>query len=168
MSRDISPRVLWFAAVVVFLVMMYVARGCGMVDDFEPFVDEDVQDTLDAGVDASVDADTSIDTRSTNDTASDAADVDVDAYVLPANSITSCADFFDCTSNCPPGTYPCTGACHDAMTPQAASLVAALIGCVNSSGCQNEFCMLEACGALLDACFNTGPFDLPVSTDLLN
>jgi hypothetical protein len=78
---------------------------------------------------------------------------DAPDYVLPPDSITTCGGFFECVSACPPEVGNCTPACHDAMTPYAASLVQALISCVNSNGCQDEHCAMHECAAQMAACF---------------
>lgn len=83
----------------------------------------------------------------------DASSEDADAYTLPANSITTCGGFFECLQECPPN-ISCNGACHDAMTDDAASLVQMFISCVNANACSNEHCIMRECGMELEACFN--------------
>ncbi len=79
---------------------------------------------------------------------------DADAYTLPENSVKTCGQFFECIHDCPPEVQSCVGACHDAMTERAASLVRAFISCVNSHSCQNQDCVMRNCGAQMGACFN--------------
>ena len=84
----------------------------------------------------------------------DTSSADADAYTLPADSITTCGGFFDCVRDCPPEVLSCNGACHDAMTDEAKSLVRSFISCVNSQACNNEHCIMRECGMEMEACFN--------------
>jgi hypothetical protein len=96
----------------------------------------------------------------TGDAAGDAAidaesDVDAgapDAYVLPENSIRSCAEFLSCMSNCPPEVGSCVGPCHDAMTEQAAADVQAFLNCASQNHCRDQDCIMRKCGAEMQIC----------------
>lgn len=146
----------WPSLVVLAICAALIAGGCGGSET--PAAPQDAR--ADVGVDAepsaTLDSDLpqiSLDAASQDDARLDAGS-DADAYELPANSITVCSGFFECINDCPPRVSSCVGPCHDAMTPEAESLVQLLISCVNSNSCQNEHCIMQQCGSQFEACFS--------------
>jgi hypothetical protein len=67
-------------------------------------------------------------------------------------SAASCQDTVTCYSQCTPFTEQCVQACEQRAAPQDAQSAHAVLACMGSSGCQDEGCVQQRCGAQLSTC----------------
>lgn len=136
--------------------------GCGHETDTPrpPDVARDATAVLDASLpradrweDTAADAFSVAETKGAADIAV-GPDTDplADAWVLPEESIETCADFLSCMSNCPPEVASCVDPCDDAMTRQAAAEVLAFLNCASHNHCRDQDCLMRHCPGELRTC----------------
>jgi hypothetical protein len=74
-------------------------------------------------------------------------------YVAAAPPPTAaCQDTLTCYSQCEAVTEACMQTCDQRASPQDAQAARAVIGCMQSSGCQDQQCIGQRCSAQIGAC----------------
>jgi hypothetical protein len=66
----------------------------------------------------------------------------------------SCTDTLDCYGACDPMTEACVGACDQRTTPESSQDAHAVLQCMATSGCQDQNCVAQQCGAQVTTCTN--------------
>jgi hypothetical protein len=64
----------------------------------------------------------------------------------------SCQDTVACYGQCNPLTDPCVNACDQRTTPDSVQNAHALVQCMAQSGCQDQNCVAQQCGAQITTC----------------
>ena len=67
----------------------------------------------------------------------------------------SCTDTLQCYGQCgSPENFSCFSTCDSRTSPDSAVAAHAVAQCMAQSGCQDQDCAMQACGAQLQACQN--------------
>jgi hypothetical protein len=66
----------------------------------------------------------------------------------------SCQDTLNCYGTCNPMTDACLGTCDQRTTPESSQDARAVVQCMAASGCQDQNCVAQQCGAQITACTN--------------
>ncbi len=70
----------------------------------------------------------------------------------PVAAGASCQDTVVCYGQCNPLTDPCVNACDQRTTPDSAQSAHALLQCMATSGCRDQSCVAQQCGAQITTC----------------
>ncbi len=66
----------------------------------------------------------------------------------------TCQQTLECYGRCNPLTDQCVGACDQGTTPDSVQNAHALLQCMGQSGCADQSCVAQRCGAQITACTN--------------
>ena len=72
----------------------------------------------------------------------------------PPAAAASCTDTLNCYGACNPMTDACVGACDQRTTPESSQDARAVVQCMAASGCQDQSCVAQQCGAQITTCTN--------------
>ena len=72
----------------------------------------------------------------------------------PQAAAASCTDTLNCYGACNPMTDACINACDQRTTPESSQDARAVVQCIATSGCPDQSCVAQQCGAPITTCTN--------------